>query len=252
MSLNPILKEIGLAGNESKVYLALLDLGSALAGEITKKSGVNRTNVYDALDKLIEKGLVSYVIEANRKYFEAEKVERFMSFLEEKEKTILDKKKLLNKILPELKEKRKLSKEPQEATIFKGRKGLKSIAEDIINTKKEFLVFGAEGKFKDLFPHYIENWHKRRAKANINIKIIFNESVRKKKLKKTTTRKNRWKKISMKFTKQEETPATTWVYGDKVVIVVWSEQPLATLIRSKDVAKSYRHFFNVLWENARK
>ncbi|MBS3136817.1 hypothetical protein J4232_00145 [Candidatus Woesearchaeota archaeon] len=38
------IRELGLAGNEARVYLTLLDLGSSLAGEITKKSGVNRTN----------------------------------------------------------------------------------------------------------------------------------------------------------------------------------------------------------------
>ena len=84
------LQEADLTGNEAKIYLALLELGSALAGEITKKSGINRTNVYDALDRLIEKGIVSYVITANRKYFEATNPERIISYLEEKENAIKD------------------------------------------------------------------------------------------------------------------------------------------------------------------
>ena len=154
MEVKSILEEVGLAGNEVKVYLALLDLGSALAGEITKKSGVNRTNVYDTLDKLIEKGLVSYVIKANRKYFEAASPERLINYLDEREEDIKRKRELVNSILSELRKKRNLSKESQEATIYKGKKGLKSIAEDVLNTRKELLIFGAEGGFVELFTHY--------------------------------------------------------------------------------------------------
>jgi sugar-specific transcriptional regulator TrmB len=246
MDVKFILEEAGLAGNEVKVYLALLELGSALAGEITKKSGVNRTNVYDALDKLTEKGLVSYVIQANRKYFEAASPDNLINYLKEKEKDIRKRKELVNSALPELKLKRTLSREPQEATIYKGKKGLKSIAEDILDTKKEMLVFGAEGRFVQLFTHYAAQWHMRRGKLKIPLRIIYNEKIRAKKS------KAKFPITKMRFnTHMYETPATTWIFGDKIVIVVWSDQPIATLIRSKEVANSYRQFFNVLWNNSK-
>ncbi len=245
MDIKQVLEYSGLAGNEAKVYIALLDLGTALAGEITKKSGVNRTNVYDALDKLIEKGLVSYVIKANRKYFEATAPDRIIKFLDEKEEELKKKKKLINSIMPEIELKRKLGREPQEATIYKGRKGLKSVTEDVLKTKKELLVFGAEGKFVELFTHYAAQWHKRRKKLGIPVKMIYNEKLRKKKL------NAKFPILKMKFNAMlYETPATTWIYGDKVAVVVWSDQPICTLIRSRDVAKSYKQFFNVLWESS--
>lgn len=158
------LQEADLTGNEAKIYLALLELGSALAGEITKKSGINRTNVYDALDRLIEKGIVSYVITANRKYFEATNPERIISYLEEKENAIKEQKKLINQIMPELKIKRQLSKEPQEATIYKGKKGIKSLAEDVIRTKQNLQVYGAEGEFMKLMGPYGQLWQKKELK----------------------------------------------------------------------------------------
>ncbi|MBI3032197.1 hypothetical protein HYY69_01875 [Candidatus Woesearchaeota archaeon] len=244
-TIQPILEEIGLAGNEAKVYLALLEKGPNLAGEITKISGVNRTNVYDALEKLTQKGLVSYINTANRKCFQAAEPKRFMLYLEDKQKQLEHKKQLFSKVLPELQARKKLSKQGQEATLYKGKKGLQSITEDVLNTKKELLVFGAEGKLVEVFKHYAEQWHIRRAKLNIIIKIIFNETVKKKKA------GSPWKKCIMRFTKQEATPATTWVYGDKVAIIVWSEQPIATLLQSKEIADSYKEFFKVLWKNAK-
>jgi len=245
MDVQLALESAGLSGNEIKVYLSLLDLGSALAGEITKKSGVNRTNVYDALDRLTEKGLVSYVIQANRKYFEAAAPHKLVKYLEEKEQEIKKKKELIITILPALEKRRKLSREPQESTIYKGRQGLKSVAEDVLGTKKPIFIFGAEGQFVELFTHYAQSWHARRGKLNIPLRIIFNEKLRSVKL--TAD----FPKTEMRFNSRfYDTPSTTWIYGDKVAIIVWSEQPLVTLIRSKDVALSYKQFFDLMWRNS--
>ena len=54
-----ILKEIGLTDTEIKIYLALLSLGATSAGKIVEDTGIYRKNLYDALNKLIEKGLTS-------------------------------------------------------------------------------------------------------------------------------------------------------------------------------------------------
>lgn len=246
MDVKRVLEYVGLAGNEAKVYLALLDLGSALAGEITKRSGVNRTNVYDALNKLAEKGLASYVLKANRKYFEAASPERIMSYLDEREEEIHRKKDLFGSVLTDLEERRKLSREPQEATIYKGKKGLISVAEDVLNMKRELLVFGAEGRFVDMFAHYAEQWHARRGELQIPVKIIYNEKIRAKKS------KANFPAMQMRFSDAVyDTPATTWIYGEKTAIIVWADQPIATLIRSKDVSDSYKQFFDILWSSSK-
>jgi len=247
MEINLKLREAGLAENEIKVYIALLKLGSVTAGDIAKISGVNRTNVYDSLERLIDKGLISFVVKSNKKHFEAKAPEFLINYFEMKEKEIKDKKEIIKSILPEINNIRKLNEENQEAVIYKGMKGLKSISEDVIKTKKEIFVFGAEGNFGKLFGDYFEQWHLKRKINKIPLKIIFNEKVRKK--------KEDWKfsLSEIRFNNSlEDTPATTWIYGNKVVIIVWSEQPIATLIESSNVSKSYRQFFNVLWENSKK
>lgn len=246
MDIINTLEQAGLSGNEVKVYLALLDLGSALAGKITKKSGINRTNVYDSLERLIEKGLVGYVIKANRKYFEAGSPTRIIKYLEDRKNEINRKIKNMGSVLPELEKKRRLSREPQEATIYKGRKGLKSVAENVLKTRRELFVFGAEGKFIELFTHYAQQWHMRRGKSKIPIKIIFNEKLRKIKS------KAKFPLSQIRFNSNlNETPSTTWLYGDKVALIVWSEQTIVSLIRSKEVSKSYKQFFNVLWNDSK-
>jgi sugar-specific transcriptional regulator TrmB len=243
MEKEKVLVDAGLAGNEAKVYLALLELGSATAGSITKASGVNRTNVYDALQRLSEKGLVGFVKKAERRYFEAASPYRLVGYLEEKENEIQKVKQNLEEAAPQLEGLRNLSRQPQEATIYQGAKGIKSVAEDVIRAGHELMVFGAEGSFMKLFGHYARNWHARRSKGRIRMKIIYSEKLRGDKS------KEKLPLSDVRFSQNpHETPATTWIYGDKVAIIVWSAQPVATLIRSREVSESYVQFFSELWK----
>lgn len=242
-----ILTKIGLTNNEVKIYLILLEMGSTSAGDLIKKSGLHRTAVYDILERLIEKGLASYVIIGKIKHFEVINPEQLLNYIDQKKEELDSNKKELEKIIPELNLKRKLSKENHEATLYKGKKAIKTLLEDVLNSKKDFFVYGAEGNLKKMFPVYYIHFHNKRVKKNINLKIIYCEKVR------LHERHKELKKIEIKYLPNEfETPATTWIYGDKIVIVVWDIQPIATLIRSKEVSKAYLSNFNLLWNMGKK
>ena len=92
-----ILEQIGLSRNEIKAYFALLELEQASATPIVKKSGIPNSKVYLTLDKLIKKGLVSYVIKNNAKYFQASDPKNLIGFLNDKENLISLQKKEIEK-----------------------------------------------------------------------------------------------------------------------------------------------------------
>ncbi|MBN1896860.1 MAG: hypothetical protein JW789_04010 [Candidatus Aenigmarchaeota archaeon] len=245
MKVENILQGAGLAGNETKVYLSLLDLGSVTAGDIAKASGVNRTNVYDALRSLAEKGLAGHIKKAERRYFEAASPTKFLHYLEEKEEEVRERRKSLEEIIPDLEMKRALSREQQEATVYTGRKGLKTVAEDVLKENSELLVFGAEGGFARIFGTYSRNWHRRRSHSRIPMKIIYSEKLR------TVKSSESIPMAEMRFSSSlHDIPATTWVYGGKVAIIVWSEHPVITVIRSGKAAMTYRQFFRELWRSS--
>lgn len=242
-----VLEELGLTKNEVKIYIALLELGTTSAGDLIKKVGMHRAAVYNLIDILIDKGLVSYVIKSNRKYFEAQDPDRLLEYVDSKKQELEDKEINLKKLIPELKLRRKLSKEFQEGIIYKGKKGLKSIFEDVLKERKEWYVFGAAGRFKELFNVYFKHFQDRRAELKIPLKIIYNESTRK------LRREKELKLSEIRYLSEENiTPSTTYIYSDKVVLIVWSDDPMAFLIRSKEVANSYKIFFNLLWNSAKK
>ncbi len=240
------LQKLGLTGNEIKVYLALVGLGSTLAGEVIKKTGLHRPNVYDALERLIDKGFVSYIVQANRKYFEAKPPTALLDYVGEKQKELEEDHALIAGIIPELELKRKLGKEQLEATIFKGKRGIKSMMEDILRMRKNLLVFGASGKFKQYMGAYYHNFHKRRAQKKMMMRVLYHERLRKEHREQELPQP-----AEIRYSRGMESLVTVYVSGDKVGITVWSEQPVATVIRSKEVSESFRDHFKVLWEQAR-
>jgi len=106
---------------------------------------------------------------------------------------------------------------------------------------------GASGKFKEIFNAYFIHWHARRVKSKIKLKIIYSEFVRKEK---------REKELNLAETRYihdlNVTPSTTLIYGDKVATIMWSEIPFAFLMKSENVANSYKDFFDMLWKAAKK
>ena len=56
------LEWIGLNKSETKVYLSLLRLGASSTGPIINDSKTANSKIYEVLDKLIHKGLVSFLV----------------------------------------------------------------------------------------------------------------------------------------------------------------------------------------------
>jgi len=235
-----LLEGAGLTLSEAKVYLTILELGSALAGEITAKCGIHRRSVYDTINRLIEKGLVSYIKTNNRNYFEAAKPERLLGILEEKENNI-------QRILPELKLMHDMAKEKKETVFFKGKQGLKTVFDDQIKEGKEILLWGASTAAPDVLKHYFPNFDRERVKRKIKAKIIFDDGAR---------NVEYVKKIPLAeikyLPKEYKSPACTNIYGDKVSIVLWSQDPMAIVINQKEIADGYRKYFELMWKIAKK
>jgi sugar-specific transcriptional regulator TrmB len=236
------LRKLGLSQTEARVYLALLDLGTSLAGDITKRANVNRTNCYDALQKLMTKGLVSFVVKANRKYFHAETPLKFLALLKEEEEQLKEKEKEVKNFLPFLLQKTKSSIEYPQATIFRGKKGIKSIYEDVLRYKDP-RIFGSSGKFKENLDTFFSLFQKRVKECHIKGRLIEAEKVRGTEITKHFTTKY--------LPNSYITLISTLVYGDKVAIISWTSNPIGFVIEDKQTANSFKVYFDFMWQQAK-
>jgi len=239
------LQKLGFTENEAKVYLALLEAGLCTITKLITKANLHKQIIYDNLQRLTAKGLVSYVIQSNKKYFNAVSPEKIKDILEEQKTELQVKEDILKEVLPQLLAKKEASKESSLATIYYGKKGIKSILEDILKQKQEVYSYGAEGKFKLLFGPYWENYNRRRENLKIKFKVIWNEKLRGK-------RENIGYLEARYVSKEYDNPASTLRYANKTVIFLWEEVPFAILIESSKITASYKNTFDLLWSIATK
>ncbi|PIN75353.1 hypothetical protein COV18_04150 [Candidatus Woesearchaeota archaeon CG10_big_fil_rev_8_21_14_0_10_37_12] len=241
------LKTFGLSEKEAKTYLAGLELGVATANDISLKSKLPRTLAYDILERLIHTGLMSYSIKEGKKYFTAADPNELRRILKEKDNAI-------QYILPKLQTlyKMKGQKRPK-IDIFEGKKGLKMLLNEILETKtKTLLVYGSTRASSKLLPAFMEDWHTRRIQKKIFIKAIYNN---------TPEARERVKRLPQAFKYGDyrfmpitaESPTATAIYGDTIFLLSWTqEEPFAVRIHSKEMAENNKHYFEALWNFAKK
>jgi len=243
--MESVLSKIGLTKNEINVYTTLLKLGNALAGEITSYSGIHRRNVYDAIERLIEKGLVSFVIINNRKWFKAADPSRLLVVLDEQKRRIDNVKISIEQIIPQLKA-LPIIKEKQDVLYFKGKEGLKTVYEDILATGQSYIGYGPGVHIDSLLKAYFKDYVRRRIKKNMGFRMIWDEHSRGKYFTKTPL-------VESRFLPNDVcSHAALRIYGNKVAIMLLSEeQPLAVVLENKAIADGYRKYFEVMWRAAK-
>jgi sugar-specific transcriptional regulator TrmB len=147
-----ILENIGFTKGEIKVFLALLGLGNTSSGPIIIKSHVSRSKVYEILERLEEKGLVSESIRENTRYFQAASPKRILDYIERKEIDLKKEKEEFKKILPSLIQKQQFAEEKQEAKVYVGFEGVKTFYGEVLKKlgkKDEYLAMTFSDKSLD-------------------------------------------------------------------------------------------------------
>ena len=84
MDHQELLQSLGLSKNEAKIYETLLRQGEVGVGVISEKSGVHRRNVYDSLNRLMEKGLVFEIVESAENKYQATEPKKLSEIVIEK------------------------------------------------------------------------------------------------------------------------------------------------------------------------
>lgn len=240
-----ILEQFGLTKIEAKVYVNLLKLGSTTTGPLIKKTELHRATVYDVLKRLMEKGLVSYITKEKTKYFEATNPEHFMDIINEEKKELEKKERLAKESISNLKKIRKQAKLIQNAHVFIGVRGVKTVLEDVLKYK-ENLIFGSSGRFRDRLGSSFYQFLKRKHDLGIISRHIAAESVR-------HTDMIMIKPSKSRFVPNEYTsPISTMIYGNNVSMFVWNEIPVAFVIESKETANAHKKYFDIMWNVAKK
>jgi len=236
-----VLMDLGLSQNEAKVYLTLLDLGLSTATKISYECKVHRTNVYEALERLIEKGLAKYIIKNKKKCFEASSPTNLMNILKEKQIQ-------LQEIMPHLLLKENLKQKATKANMYEGIKSFRLILYGLLKYEKPILVFGIPKDVPEKVSNFITMFHKERIKRKILMKHIYNHDVKERVDFLNDMPYTQAKRLSEEY----DSHVSTLTCYKKVFLIIWHIDPILIVeIEHKELADSYNKYFDIMWNIAK-
>lgn len=243
-----IYEALGFSPNEAKIYEALVEHGESGISDIAIFAKIHRRNAYDAIARLINKGLCFEIISTKENRYNAVDPDKLVELLSEKQSA-------LQKILPDLKKKFQHRVAPEEAYIYRGLEGQKNIWRDLLRVGKDSFFIGAKG-----------GWFDPRLEAS---RIAFFREANRKKLKFIQLFDHEVKIQMPDFIKTwpgdlksrflpkgYPTNSGIHVFGDYVITYTGltigkiDENVVFFVIRSKDLAESYRTWFWYMWEQS--
>ncbi len=242
-----ILGKIGLTSQESKVYLALLTLQEAKTGPLCRETGIASSNIYKILEKLLEKGLISYRVQNNIKTFMPSDPESLNELFLQKQKSLEQERQEIQSLVKKLKTKEIKEKPQSNYKYYEGISGVKAMWHEInskLNKNSEERIYGTKRPAFERLVGFYDEHHKIRNKLNAKAKIIipkeFKELAQKRENKNTKT-----KTIDLKNEAE-------WGIVDDLLYIQYiiTKKPRGFLIKDKIFAETFKQAFDKIWENS--
>ncbi|OGD42016.1 hypothetical protein A2567_03105 [Candidatus Azambacteria bacterium RIFOXYD1_FULL_42_11] len=244
VNLETEIKKLGLSDKETKVYLALLELGQVSPSEVASYSGVNRATTYVILEELKKKGLATSLEKNKKVHFVAEPPERLSHLFEIEKKQLEENFADLKKILPNLDKLYESRGERPKVRFFEGKEGVTSIRDDILKTKTKFIYqfLPLDESFRS-FPQRQGDYREKMAKKLVNIrrKTIYHTvkgEVFPKKLGKS----------EYKFLSSPHFNTEIIIYGNKLTMVNAMKKPIGIIVSDANITKTMMLIFEVIWK----
>lgn len=235
------LEKIGFTEKEALVYLACLELGESNIQQISKKSGIKRTTVYDVIESIKERGIISTVTINKKIHYYAEDPRTIEDSLEEK-------KGLLRRILPELLSVTNIIDKKPKIRFFEGVDGIKEVYKDTLRFPgQELIGWGSPKATENFDAEFLTNYYiPARLKDKISVRAIANQNEVWNNLKlidEKSLRKTRLVNKNLPFDVEID------LYGGRCVAVFAFEEKIALIIESEKIYTTLKSIFEMSWES---
>jgi len=234
------LKLFGLEEKEASIYLALLELGSANIQQISKKSKVKRTTVYDIIESLKAKGMVSATRKSNKILFVAAEPAKLEEELECKKTT-------LKKIMPELLSIANVIGAKPKIKFYEGEEGIKEVYRDTLKyPQSELLAWVAEAAVTAFDEEFLNDYYlPKRVKNKIWVRAIAPDKKYMQKYKGLDQKSLR----TTKLIDAEQFPLNVEInlYGKNKIAIMSFTEKMSLIIESREIFTTLTSIFESQW-----
>jgi len=231
-----VLKSLGFSKNEVVVYLDLLKHSSSTAFEIAKHTKLHRSNVYENLRFLENKGLVNKTISEDTTIFRAMEPKAIHDYLKAKENEVKD-------IIPELENIQKTSFEDEIAVISYGLPGLRNCFQKMMSDLNEIQIFNSPTNILNILGNeFLHDFHKWRIDNKIPMKVIYAHECERGIIAK------KFPYLDIKyFPGNQESLCPFVVCKNNVFFILLTNPPTIIEINSNKIAETFKKNFEFVW-----
>ena len=243
-----LLESLGLTHNEALAYITLARIGLSKTGQILKESGLNTGKVYEILESLKRKGLVSETEIDNVKHFAASPPEKLMDYVTAKKKTLEEEEKLAKSLIPQIESMRQFKLDPSRVAVYTGFDGFKTAVFEATRTlkaKEEVLAMGIRSSKGENFNRVWTKWADETLPKN-HERVIFSEKgyFYEYKL------KSKYSKIRLL---ESSTPTAIVIFGNHTALIIQYSPPIKIIfIQDEMMLITFISLFEQLWQIAKK
>lgn len=245
---NDLLKklgELGLSEKESRVYLALLPRQDVGSSKIINATGLHGQFVYTALGRLEELGLAKHVIQNGRKKFSANTPRRLIALVDEKRLAA-------HSIAHEL-QNRFLGAHEQDFEVYQGKSAFVAHEFQLMDEMPEGctidLLGGGGNSYVNIIGDEMRQFEDIRNKRGIKIRYIAADSGQVEYLRKMASERTNFEYRIFPYL--QDGMIDTDIWPDRIMLQFYGDPILSFCLISKQIADSYRQFFEALWKASR-
>lgn len=240
------LQKLDLSKNESIIYETLLKKGESNVSSISKFSGIHRRNVYDTIDHLLSKGLISEKVTLKENTYLPVDPKKLTEIIKEKEME-------LAKVMPIFQKLYNTKPETESVFIYKGIEGWKNYLRDVLEVGENLYTIGGKGAWSDpRIRTFLNDFLKKANKKRIEFYMLYDGDKKEIPEFVVDTTKGKHKFLPKKYSNN----STIEIFGDRVVIFsnintterIIDEKATLTVIKNRNVADAFKTWFQMIWD----
>jgi len=240
MELEAVLQHLGLNEKQAKVYLAVLQMGKGSVPAISVKAGTKRPTTYLLLEELRMKGLVMLLSRKAKVLYTANSPEQLLEEQREKQQ-------LIKANMPELMAMFNTKKEKPKVTYYQGGESVVKLYDEIFK-EKEIDIFASLGAIPKELLAKAEKHFADIAKNQTSVRELLQSDQSSVEYLNENKRQQGIHQI--KFAPKECLfPTDNIIFGNKLAIFSFKDEPMAVVIESSDVAQTYKSMFEIVWSS---
>lgn len=240
-----LFEQLGLSPNEAKIYEVLLSTGETSVSRIAVQANIHRRNIYDALNRLIEKGLVYRIFQSGEHLFRPVSPDKLMEIVKDKERRLVQ-------AMPELKTMYEAEYHAEAAYIYKGVEGFKNYMRDMIAVGEETYFLGAKGLWysPQVSTQFITEFQETARRKGFDYYTLYDPRVKEELPLALEGVGGKWKLLPEKYA----TKGVVDIFGDYVVTFTsvgignFGDDGLIFVMINRELAETYKTWFRYIWD----